>query len=602
MGRREVLRGEGERARKERYGQFFTPMSIADRMVAVVMGRLRERGQDSEEELLKLRVFDPAVGGGNLLVSWCHAVADRIYLLRYGSGAAHPRFTTAYRLVMREVVCNCYGMDIDESCIARSREALSMLSGLPVSEFEGRIVCGDYLFTDTNAYDVLIMNPPYLGGLRISGVLGSAYREALEWKLARYHGLADLSAYFIQRACGSVTSRGLISLVATTTIAEGRTRSVGLGYVLDVGFRIYAAERNVPWSGDANVRVHIAHFERGGSARGSLASTGDSYNSQLERGEGYPVPRKLAENVGCSFGGCIPWGSGFVLTKDERDYYVDRDPRNAEVIYPFITGRDLNTSPLQKASRYVIDFGERSLEEASHWPELVDRLRTQVKPYRESPTSSPSAARSKEHWWRFYLPIPKVGQSLPRGSRILLISRLTTHLAFAFKPMSELPSKSMGCICLDTFAHFGLLQSRVHEVWARLLSSTQVGCLRYSISDCFETFPFPAAEFLDGASELERIGRELYEYRAEFLIAHDLGFTKAYNLLKSPLWSSPEGDTLRGLHESLDRAVLSAYGWGDIEVPPFVLPDTEGYKRAYEVFRSEVLRRLFALNAQRGDS
>src|SRR5690606_34785975 len=155
-------------------------------------------------------------------------------------------------------------------------------------------------------------------------------------------------------------------------------------------------------------------------------------------------------------------------------------------------------------------------------------------------------------------------------------------------------------------------QSRVHEGWARLLSSSMKTDLRYTPSDCFETFPFPQPDPRSAIPSLEAIGQQLYDARAKYMVDTDQGLTKTYNALKDPQCSDERVLALRPLPEELDRAVLSAYpklpgvgsqdpsvvGWSDIAVPPFCIY-TEADQLALQAFEDEVIDRLFVLNAQR---
>src|SRR3982751_1299594 len=93
--------------------------------------------------------------------------------------------------------------------------------------------------------------------------------------------------------------------------------------------------------------------------------------------------------------------------------------------------------------------------------------------------------------------------------------------------------------------------------------------LRYSASDCFETFPFPPASKL---AAIEPGAAALYDTRAQFMVDANQGLTTTYNQLKDPAYADEHLDrilALRRLHEDLDRAVLAAYGWSDITVPPY---------------------------------
>lgn len=120
----------------------------------------------------------------------------------------------------------------------------------------------------------------------------------------------------------------------------------------------------------------------------------------------------------------------------------------------------------------------------------------------------------------------------------------------------------------------------------------------YSPSKCFETFPFPQPDPRAVFDSLESIGEKLYETRAAYMVDTDQGLTKTYNALKDPENDEPRVLELRRLHEEMDRAVLDAYGWSDIEVPPFC-PKTDADRAALQEFEDEVIDRLYVLNAER---
>jgi hypothetical protein len=85
----------------------------------------------------------------------------------------------------------------------------------------------------------------------------------------------------------------------------------------------------------------------------------------------------------------------------------------------------------------------------------------------------------------------------------------------------------------------------------------------------FETFPFLKPDPRTVIPELEDVGQRLYETRARYMIDTNQGLTKTYNALKDPACNDPRILELRRLHEEMDGAVLEAYGWGDISVPPY---------------------------------
>ena len=162
---------------------------------------------------------------------------------------------------------------------------------------------------------------------------------------------------------------------------------------------------------------------------------------------------------------------------------------------------------------------------------------------------------------------------------------------------------------LQTFAGFCVLQSRTHEIWTRFFGSSMKDDLRYTPSDCFETFPFPEGWDTDGS--LEAAGRSYHGYRAALMVENAEGMTKTYNRFHDIYETDPRIVELRELHAAMDRAVLDAYGWTDIATDCEYLLDYEideatwGRKkkpfryRWPDPARDEVLARLLALNAKR---
>ena len=162
----------------------------------------------------------------------------------------------------------------------------------------------------------------------------------------------------------------------------------------------------------------------------------------------------------------------------------------------------------------------------------------------------------------------------------------------------------------ETHAAFCALQSRVHEIWARFFGSSMKDDLRYTPSDCFETFPFP--ERWETHLALEAAGREYHDFRAALLVRNGEGLTRTYNRFHDPNENDPDVARLRDLHAALDRAVLDAYGWRDVPTDCDFLLDyaieeeTWGArkKKPYryrwpDAVRDEVLARLLELNAER---
>lgn len=314
-------------------------------------------------------------------------------------------------------------------------------------------------------------------------------------------------------------------------------------------------------------------------------------NSKLRPKRERPDPQNLAANAGKSFVGSYVLGMGFTLTPEEREALIVRNAKNAERIFPYIGGEKVNTSPTQDFHRYVINFGQMSLEEAEQWPDLIQIVREKVKPERDK--QKRDALRKK--WWHYADKRPGLYKAIQYLPRCLVTCIVTKHLIFAFQPISRVFSHRLYVFPLPLYSHFVLLQSRIHASFAWLLSSTMKMDLNYSATDCFENFPFPEAQHLTPQSPLETIGQELYETRAQYMVTTNQGLTQTYNKLKDPDCTDQHIIKLRELHEAMDQAVLKSYGWSDITVPPYV----KQKEKAQQIFEDEIIDRLFELNYER---
>ena len=139
---------------------------------------------------------------------------------------------------------------------------------------------------------------------------------------------------------------------------------------------------------------------------------------------------------------------------------------------------------------------------------------------------------------------------------------MSGHLSLAKQPVGRIFAHTLNVFAFSSHAAFAVLQSRLHEAWARQLGSSMKDDLRYTASDCFETFPFPAG--LKDDEEIERIGRAYEEKRAAWMIENGEGLTKTYNRFHDPDERSPGIEALRALHGAMDRAVLDRYGFDDV--------------------------------------
>jgi hypothetical protein len=309
----------------------------------------------------------------------------------------------------------------------------------------------------------------------------------------------------------------------------------------------------------------------------------------------------LAANSSLGFVGCNIYGSGFVIADEERAKLASQEPESARIIFPFMGGEEINTSPLQSHHRYVINFGMMSESEAAKFHIAFQVVRERVKPYRDGLKPTALSERMQRFWWQFYSQRDELRRAIAPLEYCLAASQVSKHLVIARQPTDRVFAHTVNVFAIATSSAFALLQSRAHESWARLLSSSLEDRLRYSASECFDTFPFPQSDPRVVIPALEEVGERLYTKRATYMVDTQQGLTQTYNALKDPRVNEARVVELRQLHEEMDRAVLAAYRWDDLAVPPYGTPTSDAEKKALERFEDEVIDRLFALNAKRAD-
>lgn len=450
-------------------------------------------------------------------------------------------------------------------------------------------------------FDAFVGNPPFLGGKRISTVHGAAYADWLQ-AIHETSKNADLAAHFFRRVAGLLAPRGTVSFIATNTISQGDTRTAGLAPLLREGFRIYRAVKSQRWPGAAKVSVSVVHLERGLGTRGAALDGQEvaHVDSRLRARPERPDPAPLPSNEGKGFIGCFLRGDGFILPPTLADDLAARAPASAHLIRPYIGGEEVNTSPTQSFSRYVIDFAEMSLSEAMAHEVLLDALRVRVKPGRDRLRDHGTDAAHKRAWFRFANARPELRAALAPLTRCLVAARVTKHLSFSFQPVSRVFSEQLVVFAFESYARFAVLESRVHEVWARLLSSSLGEGLRYLPSEAFDSFPFPEARHLRPGGALDTLGRRLYEARAERLVEAGIGLTTLKNQLLDRFVADDGTRRLRALYEELDRCVLDAYGLCGVEVPTFAAPLSPADRAPHASFEDAVVEHLYAANRDEG--
>ncbi|MDO9401844.1 MAG: hypothetical protein Q7T46_10440 [Polaromonas sp.] len=593
------------------------------------------------DQLKNYRVLDPACGSGNFLFLGLKTLKDiehQSHLAAAAMGLDREADLVTGPHNMLGIELNEYAAELARVTVWIGELQWRLLHGYefktnPVLEPLDHIECRDALVDflpppleegrdggSPRAVEavwprasVVIGNPPFLGGSKKRRELGDAYFETLDTVFAgRVPGGADLVCYWFDKARQAIETHGLgaAGLVATQSIRSGSNRAV-----LDAirqNTRIFDAWSDEAWVNDgAAVRVSLVSFGwgeccflNGKSVEQITSELGSSVVSDMS------LAKPLPENAGISFEGTKKYGDFDISGELARSWLQKPNPHgrpNSDVVKPWRNGQDITRRP---SDTWVIDFGAYTLEaDASLYDAPFSHLVRSVK----SERMKVRRERTRRLWWIHEEARVSLRDALNGLPRFIATPRVSKYRFFVFLDATVLPDTRLNVVARADDLTFGVLSSRIHEVWS-LANASMHGVGNdptYNAKSCFETFAFP--DYTDLQSDVKpaiaRAAKRLNNLREAWLNPPEwtqrvpevvpLGMsvspypdrilpkpghekdlaertlTKLYN--QRPAW-------LDAARQELDAAVAAAYGWTDYRAD---MPD------------EEILKRLLALNLAR---
>jgi hypothetical protein len=535
--------------------------------------RARLRAAETREALVAvhaalagLRVLDPACGSGNFLLVALRALRDLEGEIRARLGASHPPAVSAAQLA---------GIDADPLALELARVALALAGG----PGEPDLRCADALFCDWPAADLILGNPPFQSKNKLGAALGAAYVERLRRQHPQVPGRADYCVYWFRRAHDALPPGGRAGLVGTNTIRENDSRRGGLDHVVATGGTITAAVSTMVWPGAAAVHVSVVNWIKGeqeGPRRLSW-QTGDTPGSPwaevaLDRIPASLSPRPdvtTAQPLGAVVraGACAQGQThgheGFLLSAAEARALCAADPRNAEVIFPYLTGADLLAARGGRPTRWIVDFHPRAEAEARRYALPFQRIEALVQPARARAAAAERARNEGlaalgnhhhrhflRHYWLLGYPRGELVERLARIPRYIACSRVSKRPIFAFVASAIRPGDALAVFPLADDYSFGILQSGLHGAWALSRGSSLKRDRRYTSSTVFDSFPWPQAP---SAEQVAAVAEAAVAVRAQ------RGEEGCLRALYAAL-ERPGAHPLGAAHAALDAAVAAAYG------------------------------------------
>ena len=540
-----------------------------------------------QERLAGVTVLDPACGSGNFLYLALRGLLDLEKRVIDFAAAQdwHGLSPTVKPNQMRGLEINPYAAELARTALWIGYIQWHQANGFPYIQSPILTPLDTIRQTDAildlsdpdnptepewPAAEFIVGNPPFLGHFPFRESLGDEYVNAVYGLYGnRIPNSSDLCCYWFEKARGQIESGATqrAGLLATQAIRFQSNRRA-LARIKETG-DIFAAISDKDWVLDgATVHTSIICFDDGSETARSLDGRDVvKINADLTAGADVTKAKALPENSGISFMGDIKVGP-FEITADVADEVLrQRNPHgkpNSDVVKRWMIGRDINQRP---RDMWIIDFGiDMSESDAALYEAPFEYVLANVKPLRDKNRDQ----RFRNYWWLHGRPRIEMRQALTGMEHYIGTSMVSRHRMFAWIDGDVLPDATIIVFARDDDYFFGVLQSRIHTLWASAMG-TQLreaeSGLRYTPTTCFETFPFPEPTGQQreaialAAAELNR----LRENDTRTL-------TNLYNA--RPTW-------LDNAHAVLDAAVADAYGW------PADLGD------------EEILERILALNLER---
>ncbi|MFJ4502863.1 Eco57I restriction-modification methylase domain-containing protein [Streptomyces sp. NPDC088864] len=465
------------------------------------------------------------------------------------------------------------GVEDDSEAVREARALAEEWLGaeLPDGGMERRPVHWPLVFPEVfsvgGGFDAVVGNPPFLGGKKLTGAAGEAYREYLVDHIANgKRGSADLVAYFELRAHAILNQQGQTGMVATNTLAQGDTREVGLDQLAGCGVQIRRAIKSAPWPSSSAVLEYCAvwtsrkNLDCGAAPilDGLLVSSGISTSLTPGTRE-----RSWSGMLECNAaqvyqGSLVLVVDGFSVTAEVAQNWIREDVNYSDVLAPLLNGQDLNSNPVHQGGRWVINFYDWPESKARQYPNAYAKLLAEVKPECEKKDAK-SYAGLMERWWQYWRTRGDMTKALRRIDRCIVITLVSKVVMPVMVPTGQVFAHSVGVFVSDDPALFAFLSSAAHYWWAIDRGSTMKGDLRYTPTDVFETLVRPRL-----TDRLRAAGTLLDTYRRNLMIARNMGLTATYNLVHNPDCQDEDIVELRRIHEEIDRATVEAYGWFDL--------------------------------------
>ena len=482
-----------------------------------------------------------------------------------------------------EVLRNLYG---------RRAELWGKLQGQSVSTFKPFHYCLRFPEVFENGgFDAVVGNPPFIGNKYWKTNIGSIVDRLANEILGVTHGKIDISVVFHRRAFELLRAGGFYGLLGVTNISESGAVKVGLEEITKHG-AIYSAVKSMKWPGDANINVAIVHVCKQ-TWKGELRLNGvgtDKIYPNLTN-ETFGEPKKIATHI-CATQGLDSTYIDFLYVDPESNLAKKILEQSQTILVPIVNGQIITNTSLKKFDYYVIYAGDKSLEEIRRESEAAYQFLISIRKQRLGKIREKSGSYKgwEERWWQHWNTRAEFFNQHPQRDR--LIYPVLTKYPIPRHVCGILATNQAVIIPVVFEDLHALTLSSAMQHWLATFTGAKKGADAVQISivlSSLRNFPCPKKSLPEATKDW---AREFDSY-----LRDQGGITPAMNRFHNASDKAAKVERVRELQRLIDKAVIGAYGWTDLELSyEFSDQGLGGRYGLKEATRKELLRRLVRLN------
>ena len=536
--------------------------------------RQRQRKlSEFQMKLASLTFLDPACGSGNFLTETylsLRRLENEVIREMYHGQTMMGAFVNPIKVSIQQF----YGIEINDFAVTVATTALWISEAQMLAETE-RIIHQDIDFLPLKTYtniregnalrvdwesvvpkeklNYIIGNPPFVGGKMMSA---SQKEDMLnifgeKWKNL---GNMDYVCCWYKKAAELMRGTSIeAALVSTNSITQGQAVASLLGILLEDGFHINFAWRTFRWDSEASLKAHVhcviigfSYAERANKYifTGDNPILAENINGFLVDAENIIIDNRtkpISDVPPMDFGNMPNDGGNLLLTPQERDEVLKKEPELAPYIRPFIGAVEF----INRKTRYCFwlkDVSPTVIRKSQILHERIEKVRK----LRLASTALPTREKADIPHLFFYISHP--------DSQYLLVpstsSERRRYIPMGFMDSNTIASNLVLIVANAGLYHFGVMESNVHMAWVRAVCGRMKSDYRYSNKVVYNNFPWPNPSE-EQRQKIEKTAQQILDARALY---SDASLADLYDEVTMP----PE---LRRAHQQNDRAVMAAYGF-----------------------------------------